>query len=266
MSEFSPSLPGSTHRSQVCCASSQDSILPVVANMGSALLRGICTGLSEVNHAICPASSSSTSVRKRVEDLILEVDDARQENQRLNRNVQKMRHVMKAGPEGYSDPRMQGELMNEDAQQLKRLLRDLQHENNQLRIHEQGSGARLQNAGRNVSFTEYQNLQQQVQEMQRALKQAGNQAGMLPSGGSHILYSSQMPPPPKYGHGSRHTSGRQSPMSGTSTPAGSYGTSSSQFYGQGSSVSDADEIKRQVMAAQQENDMLRNKVRMLASN
>lgn len=201
-------------------------------------------------------------VRKRVEELILEVDDARQENQRLNRNVQKMRHVIKAGPEGSSG--LQGELMNEDAQQLKRLLRDLQHENNQLRIHEQGSGARLQNAGRTVSFTEYQTLQQQVVEMQRALKQGSNQAGMLPSGGSHILYSSQMPPPPKYG--SRHTSGRQSPMSGTSTPAGSYGTSSSQFYGQGSSASDADEIRRQVMAAQQENDMLRNKVRMLASN
>lgn len=265
MSEFSSRLAGGAHRSQLCCANSQDSILPFVAGMGSALLRGVCAGLTEVNHALCPSSSSSgVSTRKRVEELILEVDDARQENQRLNRNVQKMRHAGKAGPEGYSG--LQDELMNEDAQQLKRLLKDLQHENNQLKISEQGvHAARLQNAGRTVSFTQYQNLQQQVQEMKRAMKQSTNQAGMLPSGGSHLLYSSQMPPPPRYG--SRHTSGRQSPLSGAVTPAESYGTGSSNFYGQtGSSVHDPEEIRRQVIAAQQENDMLRNKVRMLASN
>eukprot|EP00440_Ansanella_granifera_P010155 gb/GFBE01011016.1/.p1 GENE.gb/GFBE01011016.1/~~gb/GFBE01011016.1/.p1 ORF type:complete len:168 (+),score=38.62 gb/GFBE01011016.1/:1-504(+) len=167
--------------------------------------------------------------------------------------MQKMRLALKdeggggRGPESY--PAAQADHLNEDALQLKRLLADLQRENSHLRNSEpEGS---LGHGGRTVSFSQYQSLQQQVQDLQRAVQQ-GSQ-GMLPSSGSHLLYSSQMPPPPPPRYGSHHGSGRETPMSGITTPQSTWGGAD-------------DELRRRVMAMQQENEGLRRKVRMLASN
>jgi len=240
MGDHAPSRAG---RGQVCCVDAgADSLLPALANMGQNLLRICCDRLSEVNLSICHNASGPSAQRKQVEELILEVDEARQENQRLNRHVQKMRYAAQDNPgAGY-----QGDYaMNEDAMHLKRLLSDLQRENNSLR----GGSEAGSYGGGSVSREQYQTLQQQVQEMQRALQQ--NQAGNLPSSGSHLLYSSQMPS--RYGH-----SGLATPLSGTTTPQ--------QMWGAGPTSPEDEEARRRMMAMQQENEALRRKVRMLASN
>jgi hypothetical protein len=257
---------GSPNRAvkSISCVDNDSSLLPLVASfatMGHAFVRVCCEKLSEMNN-ICPSSASSSyGHRKRVEELITEVDDARQENQRLNKKSQHMRLALK---DGRSDGRLpQEDPLSEEALQLKRVLGELQRENNLLRQSSSESGR-----PGTVSISQYQALQTQVQDLQRALnRQQG--PGMQPSGGSNGFFPSHMPPPPRYDRGSRNTSGYGTPMTGTSTPQGTW--SHGGFMGGGSSLdfgltTEEEEMRRRVMAMQAENEKLRRKVRMLASN
>ncbi|CAK9020290.1 unnamed protein product [Durusdinium trenchii] len=152
--------------------------------MGTSAIRACCESLSQ-------ASAGAGS--RRLEDLLIEVDEARKENQRLNRHLQQMRHELKVGGERHrGHSRMQAhvsesKLPGEETRHLQHILSQLQ-------------------VGRpRVSLSQYQSLQQQVHELQRA-----NQAYADP-----VTEPSFRSVPSSYSHrGSLYASGRQTPMTG----------------------------------------------------
>ncbi|CAJ1343031.1 unnamed protein product [Effrenium voratum] len=164
--------------------------------MGTSLIRACCETLSH-------ASMSSGS--RRLEDLTVEVDEARKENQRLNRQVQTMRRALKEGvPDAVaSSYRASQGPLNADARQLEQMLSQLQQENAQLRAGPRHlARGRPSSGGSGVSLSKYQALQQQVHDLQRVAQMP---AAAVP--GSSYSY-----------RGSRHASGRETPMSGLSSP------------------------------------------------
>eukprot|EP00434_Breviolum_minutum_P013878 symbB.v1.2.012239.t1/scaffold837.1/size158912/9 len=226
--------------------------------MGTSLIRACCESLSQ-------ASAKGSS--RRLEDLMIEVDEARKENQRLNRHVQEMRYELSTNAEssgehrdnvarGEAEARPQRRVskarnpedeqrsgpVGQDGRQLQHLLSQLQRENAQLR-----AGPQVQR-GR-VSLSQYQHLQQQVYDLQRSLHQPSLGPQSVPSSYSY--------------RGSRYASGRETPMSGVSSPQRQWGVAQysappSETGTQGSAFG-ADDFRRRLSVMQRENDMLRNK-------
>eukprot|EP00435_Cladocopium_sp_Y103_P003545 s989_g1.t1 len=227
--------------------------------MGTSLIRACCETLTQ-------ASVKGTSSR-RLEDLMVEVDEARKENQRLNRQVLEMRRELdpRKAAEPRRDPRIrEGREGREgraaepeprrreskvfgketDTQQLQHLLSELQRENAQLR-----AGPQVQRG--HVSLSQYQHLQQQVHDLQRATNQFTGAPRSVPSNYSY--------------RGSRFASGRETPMSGVSSPQRQWGLASHQYSAlpsetgtQGSAMG-AEDFRRRLSAMQRENEILRNK-------
>lgn len=226
-------------------------------DMGTSLIRACCETLTQ-------ASVKGTSSR-RLEDLLVEVDEARKENQRLNRQVLEMRRELKAPHDDAPRTRRSERLeprrreskvfgKETDTQQLQHLLSELQRENEQLR-----AGPQVQRG--HVSLSQYQQLQQQVHDLQRATNQPNQFAGAPRSVPSNYSY-----------RGSRFASGRETPMSGVSSPQRHWGLASHQYSappsetGTQTSAMGAEDFRRRLSAMQRENEILRNKVRMLASS
>eukprot|EP00439_Symbiodinium_sp_Y106_P006635 s1546_g1.t1 len=211
--------------------------------MGTSLIRACCETITQ----------AQTAQIQRVEDLSMEVYEARQENQRLNRQLQRMRMSLKEG-EGFTERPTegmhphQGDRLNENAQQLNYMLKQLQSENAQLRR----SGPKApEGRGPSVSATQYRNLQMQVKDLQRQM----GQQGMLPPNSGSLSSSYNR-------GGSRLVSGRETPMSGFASPQ----RWSQMPSGAPSEVGSVEDFRRRMSAMQQENEMLRKKVRLLASN
>mmetsp|Transcript_42258 Transcript_42258/g.94595 ORF Transcript_42258/g.94595 Transcript_42258/m.94595 type:complete len:232 (+) Transcript_42258:53-748(+) len=227
-----------SRRPPACCDEGQANPLSLVGRMGTTLIRACCETLSQAGTA-----------QQRAEDLSLEVYEARQENQRLNRQLQRMRHALKEGEDVEVKPPPEDDRLNDKAQQLNRMLKQLQSENANLRR----SGPKApEHRGQSVSLSQYQTLQQQVKDLQRQV--IHQQAGYVPASGSL---------PSSYTRGgSRLASGRETPMSGLASPQ----RWSQMPSGAPSDVSSVEDFRRRMYAMQQENDMLKKKVRMLASN
>lgn len=206
--------------------------------MGGTAMRKCCDRIGEVSTA-CPNPALTVAHRKRVEELILEVDEARQENQRLNKQTHKLRlAIQDANPLAAPDQdpyasnygvgnvaakEREERLLNEEVLQLKRTLWDLQRENSMLKQQQpQGGGAGLAGPSR-VSMRQYQQLKTQLDELQQAydkaaavtdrmMRQQAQAAGAVPSSSS-MPYTPQTsspgPSPPRYSTapGSRYGGG-----------------------------------------------------------
>mmetsp|Transcript_131777 Transcript_131777/g.421651 ORF Transcript_131777/g.421651 Transcript_131777/m.421651 type:complete len:277 (-) Transcript_131777:41-871(-) len=242
--------------------------------------------------------------RRRVEQLIVEVDEARQENQRLNKQTNRLRVALQGAqpcPDAVyknnnhasshaqqsSGPssRVQEELLL-----LKRTLWELQRENSSLK---QGSFEdEHQNMGRmdrRVSLAQYQQLQRHLDDLQRAYDSAAihtekmrlrhlhqQTPSPVPSGNSQLGYT-----PPSVGYSGGHGGGsvRLSSVAGSCATSGvatpvdaGCGFGGSALLkpnpwgpdGGGNPLLE-EELLRKMQATQAENDQLRRKVRILAS-
>lgn len=209
--------------------------------MGQAVRR-CAAGIDELT-ASCPGCDGPESEvylgphRQRFTDLMDEVEQARQENQRLSRQAHRQKVAMqdmRGGNDGHPSvgrSQQADQALNEELLRLKRVLWDLQRDNANLKE----SSSRAATPGGHGGG-EVQALMRQVDELQRAYDSSVRDAEMLKQQQRSMMNSGSM-----YGG-----SGRQTP----STTAG---------------FSSDDEVRRRVQAMQAENDQLKKKVRMLAS-
>jgi len=168
--------------------------------MGQVWLR-VCTQTVSEACPGCPGPGTGLQYhQQRMQDMMLEVEEARRENQRLSRSAHTLRLSMQDGileapvpaPDGnYRPPQEQG--MQQELLQLKRHLWDLQRENGQLKANPAspgnvGGGPAGGNVpvGRAVSFSAYSSLQQQVNQLE-AQQRMRNAQGNAPSSGSHYM-------------------------------------------------------------------------------
>eukprot|EP00929_Paragymnodinium_shiwhaense_P106786 TRINITY_DN7247_c0_g1_i1.p1 TRINITY_DN7247_c0_g1~~TRINITY_DN7247_c0_g1_i1.p1 ORF type:complete len:216 (-),score=53.00 TRINITY_DN7247_c0_g1_i1:210-857(-) len=215
--------------------------------MGQAVRR--CADTIDDLTATCPGCSGPDfdgelgGQRRRLMELVSQVDEARQENQRLSRQAHRQRLAVQdmkpdaaalaAQDRGNFRAGQADQAVHEELLQCKRVLWDLQRENAQLKE----SSSRVATPGlRPGGDMEVQALKRQVEELQRAYENSLREAQRLQQ--QRSLTNS----------GSMYAgSGRQTP----STTAG---------------FSSDDEVRRRVQAMQAENEQLKKKVRMLASN
>lgn len=211
--------------------------------MGQAV-RKCAAGIDEMTASCgCPEGDGYLSPhRQRLQELVNEVEDARQENHRLSRQahrlkvaVQDMRpdaaalNAQDRGMGGMGRSPQADQALNEELLRLKRVLWDLQRENAQLK---EGSRGGTPGGG---GGPEMQALMRQVDELQRAYDSSVREAEMIKQQQRSMMNS-----------GSMYGSGRVTP----STTGG---------------FSSDDEVRRRVQAIHMENEQLKKKVRMLAT-
>lgn len=246
--------------------------------MGNQAVRKCVDRMGEVS-ASCPDCTGGAGVmvqRRRVEQMTVEVDEARQENQRLNKQTHKLRAALEearsksgagkrltrpeTGADASLDSMQANRAMHDELLQLKRVLWDMQRENALLK---QGSAAGVhgpsKDGERRVSFSQYQQLRRQLDELQRAYDAAASQTERMKR--QSRMGSQQQTPSPSHNGSVRLGSLNGScATSGVATPvdAGSCSLWSSNDPHEG-------EIRRRVQAVQAENERLRRQIRMLAS-
>lgn len=225
----------------------------------------------------CPGPCGLEDPNLDVVELAVEVDEARTENQRPAHDAYRLRaRLQDKSPAGYANfvkeqsSSSQGgwadKALQEELLQQKRILLELQRENQELKEMSPsmqsaagGRGGPKQSGG--VSLADYQSLQRQVEELQRLFDQGAQQVAQLkqqqmqqqgrpgPLGYASPLANSVSSVSPFLGRGggSRGGSGYATP----STTAGSY--------------QQEEELRRKVQTMQAENEQLKRKVRMLAA-
>lgn len=249
----------------------------------------------------CPGSDLAAQ-RRRVEQLSVEVDEARQENQRLNKQTNRLRVALQdarsvsskalAGDEfGWAVDRGQrasghpvgaanpADAVQDEVLRLQHTLWELQRENTLLK---QGPGGDESSAfgqvGKGVTAAQYRQLQSQLEDLQRAhdgaamqtekmrLQQMYNQTPS-PVNGDRLTRLT----PPAVGTapgrlGRLGSAAGSRGTSGVTTPADG-GCRFEGIAGPMGSTSplSEDEMLRKLQTIQAENEQLRRKVRMLAS-
>lgn len=194
--------------------------------MGQAMVRR-CDSFATEGIVGC-SSCSAAAQRRRLEELILEVEDARQENRSLTLQANRLRSALKdvapdavLGPQGpafegdYDAPQRRAGAASQaerglgderEMLHLKRMLKELQSENTMLKqtqAHSSGAGSRSadsRGAGcvGTVPLSAYEALRAEVEQLQRAHEAAAAQndrlrhqaASGLQSRDSHVFHSS----------------------------------------------------------------------------
>jgi len=250
--------------------------------------------------ASCPncLGAGSLAQQRRVDQLSVEVDEARQENQRLNKHSHKLRAALEAGRHRQHTPHGRGyepptpaanstpsRRIEEELLQLRRTHLELKRENALLK--QGGFGpAKGQRHERRVSLQHFHQLRRQLEELQRAHDAAASHTERLRSQSRSGSPTNVLSPSGAYGTGGQRplglgsasglggsvaTSGLATPVNGEfSSPFDSSfnrGCDSS-FNGkeeqQSPNPAEAD-LRRRMQAVQAENERLRRQVRMLAS-
>mmetsp|Transcript_75420 Transcript_75420/g.213203 ORF Transcript_75420/g.213203 Transcript_75420/m.213203 type:complete len:219 (+) Transcript_75420:88-744(+) len=217
--------------------------------MGHGLVRGSCDQGGEA--AKFPVASPATpgTQRHQLEDLTAMVDEVRQENQQLHQQTSSLRDAIADARSGGGVPPSDLErLQDEEMLRLKRMLLDLQHENIQL---EQTAKRRVPAAGGTVSYRDYQALQRQVADLERAHDTAAAQTQRLRQQQQQQLQHQQQQQQFSTGMYWHTPKNGSLPTSGTATPLAAYAS--------------VEDMRSKVIAMHAENDSLKKKIRMLAA-
>jgi len=256
--------------------------------MGHAIVR-FGEHISELGSIVCPGCDprSVSAQQRRVEDLVLEVSEARRENQRLSRNMQRLRDA--TGQSGTSSSRAaierdstNGEqVLHEELLQRKRVLWDLQRENARLK-----ESTRLSSlastpcrGSRTSSFAERRG-HDEMEDASTAYNSSAMQQGWRgQSSGQYNERMSHTVDASMYSASARSASGSYvgppERMSSAQRLPGSQSWQRAQQQAQQLQQQqqqqqqrgrpDASFEQRRMQALQEENEQLRRKVRMLAS-
>lgn len=210
----------------------------------------------------CPGcgQDQATAQKRRVEELVEEVDLARLENERLQEEATKLKLLsgyrgggaaigLRGGVGGAcitpADQRLTDEVL-----QLKRVLWDLQRENAGLK-EQAADGEEQEPRGSRYSPGDLNALRQQVEEMQRVHDQASAQMEALKQQAiQQNLFGSPAKPP------------HLRPHDRLSRTDANFGQS---LYASDSLVQEEAEVRRRVEQLMKDNEQLRRKVRMLAA-
>jgi len=274
--------------------------------MGNTTVRKCCDKIGAVNVINCPGDCLGADLaaqRRRVEQLIVEVDEARQENQRLNKQTSRLRVAIdEVYPEPvpgpgrdrssthHAAPGQPSRRVQENLLHLKRTLWELQRENALLK---QGAAEEAhlgigQGHDKKISLAQYQVLQRQLEELQHAYDSAAGQTERMrlrqqqspspvPTGNSQGGYApSLLSGPSGCGHRYEGSVGRLSSAgsfatSGMATPVesgchlSSLGLAAYSWKRDAGETALDGEMLRKMQAMQAENEQLRRKVRMLAA-